>query len=60
MEERKRIEAMSKKELCNLLNISYHTLKAWTKPIQKKLGSFVGGKYTPAQLKIIFEHIGYD
>ena len=55
-------KAMSKGELCNELNITYHTLSAWINliPKSKRFGEYAGGKYTPRQVKILFDHIGHD
>ncbi len=51
------ITAKSKKELCNEYKISYRTLKIWTEKV-KGLGQYIGGKYTPLQVRKIYEHVG--
>jgi len=53
-----KIKAYSKKELCALYNISYRVLKVWLTPFKNKIGKYKGLKYTPAQVKIIFEVLG--
>ena len=50
--------AYSKGELKNLYNISWHQLRLWLEPFKEAIGEYKGGKYTPAQIKIIFDKLG--
>jgi hypothetical protein len=56
------IKPMKKGEVAELLGISYRTLGIFIDsiPEEENFGDFIGGYYTPKQLKILFRHIDYD
>ena len=46
-------------DLCKLYGITRTVFFSWRKLFIKKLGKLQGRIYTPAQVKIIFEYVGY-
>ena len=53
-----KIKSLSQKELITMYKTTWETFKAWLSHIEKKLGSQRGRRYTPKQVRIIFEHLG--
>ncbi|PKV50250.1 hypothetical protein ATE84_2305 [Aquimarina sp. MAR_2010_214] len=54
----KRYKAVSKTVLHQAYQCSPYTFRQWIKKINRKLGSYSGGLYTPKQVKIIIDHLG--
>jgi hypothetical protein len=52
------IKAYGPNDLCNFYGITWPTLNKWIKLIPN-LSPRIGNIYTPAQVKIIFEHHGH-
>jgi hypothetical protein len=50
-------EVHTKKSLAAAYNVSYHTLRAWLRPLKPELGDYRGA-FTPRQLQIIYSHLG--
>lgn len=48
----------SRKELATLYDKSPRSFQTWINPFSDEIGPKVGWDYTPAQVKIIVEHIG--
>ncbi len=46
------------KELQQLYNVSYRTMKGWLAAHKEAIGGKVGRYYTALQVKIIFEKLG--
>jgi hypothetical protein len=53
------LKPCSRKHLCQLYGISYRILRIWLKPIAAETGPLIGRYITSAQLKIIYNHLGY-
>ena len=53
------VKAYSKKDLRQLYGVTYKTLSRWLKPMASEIGPLHGRYYTPTQLKIIFDNLGY-
>ena len=51
-------EPVNKKILAQKYGISTTTLREWLKPFAKKIGTYRGRHFTPAQLQIIYECLG--
>lgn len=51
------IKAYSQKELHQMYGVSPKTLRSWLRPFRKDIGKLLGKTYTPAQVKIIFDHL---
>lgn len=45
-------------ELCELYGIKEKAFKAWIKPFNDKIGQQRGKKYTPIQIRVIFDVLG--
>ncbi len=48
-----------KKDLMRFYGISYKTLMSWLRPIASEIGPVKGRYFTTAQMKVIFEELGY-
>jgi hypothetical protein len=48
----------SRKELATLYDKSSRSFQTWINPFEEEIGPRIGWDYTPAQVKIIVEHIG--
>jgi transposase-like protein len=46
-------------DLCELYGVTRKVFFSWRKLFIKKLGKLQARMYTPAQVKIIFEHVGF-
>ena len=53
-----KIKAYNKKELAVLYNVSVKTLNHWIKPIENKLGPYLGRSFSVKQVEILFDHLG--
>ncbi len=49
------IKAKSKKELANEYAVSMHTFNKWLYPHLKSIGEYLGRRYTPKQVSIIYD-----
>jgi hypothetical protein len=58
MEEEVKIKSYSVKELLALYDTTWKSFNSWIAPIKDKIGKLRGRKYTPKQVRIIFEHCG--
>ena len=56
--EKTTFKSFSIKEICNIYKISRVTWNKWYKMKKKMIGEKIGGKFTPKQVKIIFEEFG--
>lgn len=54
-----RIRAMSKTELANAYQVSLKTFAKWINPFKEKIGNYLGRAYTPKQVGLIFELLGF-
>lgn len=52
-------KAYCKKDLLQLYGVSYKTLASWLKPMASEIGPLHGRYFTLAQVKIIFDSLGY-
>lgn len=52
------IKAYTKAEIAALYQVSVWVLRQWMKKFDSKVGEYKGKCYTPAQVEIIFEHLG--
>ncbi len=52
------IKAYNKYQLCFLYNIGAKAFNEWLKPFDEDIGKQRGKKYTPDQVRKIFEHLG--
>jgi hypothetical protein len=50
------IKAYTLKQIAGLYGVSVQTLRGWIEKINDKVGERVGYIYTPAQVRIMFEH----
>jgi len=50
--------AYSKSQLAILYRVSEYTFRNWVKTKVPDLGEYIGGAYTPQQVKLIFEKLG--
>lgn len=53
------VKSYNKKELAKLYNISVRTLTNWLKPIEPKIGKYIGRTFSIKQIRIIFDHLGH-
>lgn len=51
-------KASSKLILADAYNVSSHTFCKWMKPINNKIGEYIGRAYTPKQVALIVEFLG--
>lgn len=54
----KRYRAASKSILQQSYGCSPYTFRQWIKKINKDLGAYEGGLYTPKQVQMIVDHLG--
>ncbi len=54
----KRYKAVSKSVLHQSYECSPYTFRQWIKKINKDLGAYEGGLYTPKQVQMIVDHLG--
>ena len=52
------VRGYHKWQLCELYGIGEKAFNAWLEPFKEKIGEQRGKKYTPDQVKIIFECLG--
>jgi hypothetical protein len=53
------LKACSKNDLVELYKVNWKILKAWIKPHEEEIGPRIGHFYTPKQMKIILEKLGF-
>jgi len=53
------VKAYTIDELCKIYGITRKQFYSWRELFREKVGELKAHKYTPAQVKIIFEHVGY-
>lgn len=58
MQQETKAQSYSVKELCALYGVTWKVWNAWIEPIREKVGEVKGRKYSPKQVKIIFDHLG--
>lgn len=59
MESHEKVIAQSKNQLAEAYNVSIKTFIRWIEPIKEELGEYRGKTYTPKQVKIIYDLLGY-
>lgn len=58
MEKPFELKAYNKKELIDLMGVSYYIFTKWLKKLQPELGEPVAGVYSPRQVKMIVDAYG--
>lgn len=52
------LKPCTKKELCELMELSNHILTKWLKHLQPDLGEPIGGQYSVKQVQLMIEKYG--
>lgn len=53
------LKVYCKKDLLHLYGVTYKTLAKWLRPMASEIGPLHGRSFTTAQVKIIFDTLGY-
>jgi hypothetical protein len=59
MKTEDKVVAQSKIQLASAYNVTLKIFGSWIEPLKNEIGEYRGKTYTPKQVRIIYDYLGY-